>query len=110
MCGAEPIDGGPEPASGPGAYQVTLSGEYDETNAEEMRSRLLAGLGQRIEVDCAAVTYLGSVGLAVLMDVRQQAEAAGGGLVLTAVSNIVHTLLDATDLTSYLLAPGVEGA
>ncbi len=108
MCAAGPTNGEAGPPCGQGRHHVTLSGEFDETNSDELRAELQAGLGRRIEVDCSEVTYLGSVGLAVLMDVRQQAEAAGGSLVLTAVSSIVATLLEATELTAYLLQPGPE--
>lgn len=105
MGADEPTTGRAVPTPGEPVYRVTLSGEFDETNSDHLRAELLAGLGRHIEVDCAGVTYLGSVGLAILMDVHQQAVAAGGSLVITAASNIVRTLLDATELTDYLLRP-----
>ena len=84
---------------------VRLAGDYDETNCDRLRRDLEAALGRHIQVDCSAVTYLGSAGLSVILDVRQQAVDAGASLVITAPSTIVRALLAATDLTDTLVHP-----
>ncbi len=84
-------------------HRVTLAGDYDELNRDQLHEKLMDGLGCHILVDCSAVTYLGSTGLAVFIEVQRQARLAGGDLRLTSLSYIVEAAVRAAGLAPYLM-------
>lgn len=74
----------------PGVHVVRAAGELDMLTAPTLRDALLAELADRparLVIDLTEVSFLGSNGLAVLVETRKAADGAGVGLHLTGVSH-----------------------
>jgi anti-sigma B factor antagonist len=79
---------------------LQASGEIDILSAPALRSALLPALetAERVVLDLSGVSFLGSSGLAVLVEARDQAQQGGHGLRLVCSSRIVLRALEATGL------------
>ena len=79
---------------------VAVAGEVDAHTAPQLRAALLDAVSrhQSVTVDLAAVTFMDSQGLAVLLRARQKAESRGGRLRLERVPARVMKLLRITGL------------
>ncbi|MBN9109209.1 MAG: STAS domain-containing protein [Pseudonocardia sp.] len=68
----------------PGTVVVTVGGEVDMLTSPQLRSALVDHIGddsvELVVVDLDGVTFLGTSGLAALIEVREAAHAAGVGL------------------------------
>jgi anti-anti-sigma factor len=65
--------------------------------------RLVDDLGQRtLRLDLAAVAFLTSVGLALLVSLHKRVAAAGGRLTITRVCPLVYEAIEVTRLTQLL--------
>lgn len=86
---------------------VAVAGEVDAYTAPTMLTKLLAAVEQdpRLTVDLAAVTFMDSQGLAVLLRVRQEVERRGGELRLAQVSPRVLRLLQLTRMDTVFALP-----
>ena len=75
---------------------VTVAGQVDAGTAPDLLAALLAAVevDPRVTVDLAAVEFMDSRGLAMLLQARREAEARGGTLRLRAVPAAVRTLLE----------------
>jgi len=85
-----------------GATVVRVRGEVDMVTTPRLRSCLqdrLASTPQRLVVDLSAVSFLGSSGLAVLVECLEDARGRGTDLRLVAGSREVIRPLEATGLT-----------
>jgi anti-anti-sigma factor len=85
--------------------RVALAGEIDDSNVDELSATLgeLFGLHlRRIELDLAAVDYLGSAGVRAL--VRAVDNTGGVDVAVVAASDIVVRVLEITGLSPRLLA------
>jgi anti-sigma B factor antagonist len=85
------------------ATVVTVRGEVDLETSGEL-SAALAGIdpGTEVHVDLAAVEYLDSSGLRVLLTAKDDLARDGGILRVTAVSNIVARLIEITGVDDLL--------
>lgn len=79
---------------------LQASGEIDILSAPALRSALLPALesAERVVLDLSGVSFLGSSGLAVLVEARDQAQQGGRTLRLVCSSRIVLRALEATGL------------
>ena len=84
---------------GPCYAVVSVAGEIDLDTEQAFRAALtsaLAGGVLRLVVDLAAVSYMGSTGIGVLMGVRRELAANGGSLVLVCPRGKVAQVLKVT--------------
>jgi anti-sigma B factor antagonist len=79
---------------------LRASGEIDILSASSLRETLLAAVREvpSVVLDLSGVSFLGSSGLAVLVEARDQAERAGHELRLMRPSRIASRALEATGL------------
>jgi anti-anti-sigma factor len=87
----------------PGTSAVTISGEIDLSVADGLKSALYGspGLEERVQLDLREVTFIDSIGLRLLLELKRAIEAAGGDLVLTSVSAAVSRVLDVSGTALY---------
>lgn len=84
-----------------GAVTVTVVGEVDTFTAPVLRSSLDAQLEQQpreLVIDLSGVQFLGSAGLAVLVETQKSARARGVDLRLVATTRAVTRPLEVTGL------------
>lgn len=96
-----------------GARVLRASGEIDIISAPALRSALLPALetGQPVVLDLSGVSFLGSSGLAVLVEAREHAQGAARELRLVCSSRIVIRALEATGLRDLFdIAPDLATA
>src|SRR3954469_9871361 len=81
-----------------------LRGEIDLAERDRVRCQLALALRRPSDllVDCRDLTFLDSSGIAVLVDVRQQLEAAGFNMLLVNVSGPPLRVLEMLGLTDWL--------
>jgi anti-sigma B factor antagonist len=95
------------------ARVLRAAGEIDITSAPALRSALLPALesAERVVLDLSEVSFLGSSGLAVLVEGREQAQQGGRELRLVCTSRIVIRALEATGLRDLFdISPDVATA
>ena len=86
-----------DPASGTAA----LSGEIDFSNSPSVRDWLRAFCGHSngaVTLDMAAVSYIDSSGLAVLIELRKQLKLENRSIRISAVSDQVRKLFSLTQI------------
>jgi anti-anti-sigma factor len=83
-------------ADGGAAVVARPEGRLDNATAPELEPRLLALLapGARVVLDLAAVTYVSSAGLRVLLKAAKQARARQAGFALAAPRAAVREVLE----------------
>jgi anti-anti-sigma factor len=89
----------------PGTTTVHLEGDIDVSNAGEIGERicqLLEGDHVEVVVDCSAVTFVESRGLAMMARVQRSAEDAGLRLAWRGFSLSVLRTLHTSGLDTYL--------
>jgi anti-sigma B factor antagonist len=97
-----------DPAPSPLAIErrgtvLVLSGEVDANTAPQLAAQLCdAEAAHRVELDMAAVTFIDSTGLRVILTERQRREADQSELVLLHPSVPVARLIELTGLAPYL--------
>ena len=86
-----------------GPCSIVVSGEIDAHSAPELAGRLhdCTAVDVDIVVDLAAVTFMDSSGLRVLIDVHQRTQSAPHGLVLQSPSASVVRLLEVAGLDDH---------
>ncbi|EHR60224.1 anti-anti-sigma factor [Saccharomonospora cyanea NA-134] len=95
---------------------VTVSGEIDLGTRDELAEHLDEALGavsppQSLVVDLNEVTFLGSAGLALLLDTQDAAARKGVPLRVVATQRVVRRPIEAVGLAEALpLHPTVESA
>jgi len=80
---------------------LAVAGELDVYEAPGFRNELEAILDEghrRVVVDCSAMTFIDSAGLAALVDMRRRLEAHDGVLVLRGLSPRSRRIFEITDL------------
>jgi anti-sigma B factor antagonist len=89
--------------------RVTLIGELDSDEAPKLVAAVTEAVrhhpGRPIGLDAADLEFLDSGGIRALITSRQEAEASGSRLTVTAVSTVVHQVLEITGLRPILNAP-----
>ncbi|ALL78110.1 anti-sigma-factor antagonist [Pseudonocardia sp. EC080610-09] len=98
---------------GDGAVVVHVDGEIDTMTAPVVRQRLAGQIpaASLLVVDLTRVTFLGSAGLAALVEAKEKAEGDGSRLRLVCGSHAVTRALEATNLLSLFdVADGVPEA
>jgi anti-sigma B factor antagonist len=80
---------------------LIASGEIDAHTAPALAAAIDAA-GIDVALDLAAVEFVDSSGLRVLIDAHQRLADAGGGLRLTALSEPVRRLLEISGVLGYL--------
>ena len=91
---------------------IVLTGELDPHTAPLLEHEITDGLAdavspERVILDVAALGFMDSSGLRVIIRAHQELEARGAALVLRSPSDTVLRLLEITDLRNHLT---VEGA
>lgn len=81
-----------------GHVVVHLAGDLDVATAPRVRAALLEAIAgsPNVVVECAALDFLDSTGLGVLIAARTRARSAGGSLLLTGVRPQLERLLAVT--------------
>ncbi|MFD4639225.1 STAS domain-containing protein [Lentzea sp. NPDC058436] len=84
----------------PGVTVLAVSGEVDMVSAPSLREALVNGLGDggTFVVDMTGVTFLGSAGLAVLVEAAKLAQQQDATLKVVATARAVTRPLEATGL------------
>ena len=84
----------------PGVTVLAVSGEVDMVSAPSLREALVNGLGDggTFVVDMTGVTFLGSAGLAVLVEAAKLAQQQSATLKVVATARAVTRPLEATGL------------
>ncbi|WP_255426080.1 STAS domain-containing protein [Pseudonocardia sp. C8] len=98
---------------GGGAVVVHVHGEIDTMTAPVLSERLAGQIpsAELLVVDLSRVTFLGSAGLAALVETKEKVEGAGSRLRLVCGSHAVTRALEATNLMSLFdVADGVPEA
>jgi anti-sigma B factor antagonist len=88
-----------------GRQLIWVGGEIDMLTAPRLRQALTASVAVRgadVVVDLDRVTFLGSNGLGVLVELHQQAEAAGANFRLVCANRTVSRPLTLTGLDQVL--------
>ena len=82
---------------------IALEGRLDTVTSPELEAELARSLGgaQTLTLDLAALEYISSAGLRVLLGAHKEMSARGG-LRLIHVSEIVREVLEITGLTDIL--------
>jgi anti-sigma B factor antagonist len=96
-----------------GARIVEASGEIDIISSPPLREALLSAVAsaELVVLDLSGVTFLGSSGLAVLVELRDNARQSGRELRLACTTRIVLRALEATGLRElFVIAPDVDAA
>lgn len=97
----------------PGATVLAVSGEVDMVSAPALREALVDGLrdGGTFVVDMTGVTFLGSAGLAVLVEAARRAPQENAAFKVVATARAVTRPLEATGLGEvFSLHPSVDSA
>lgn len=83
--------------------RIVVSGEVDAHTADTLE-KYLADMpaGDPIRLDLAAVSFMDSSGLRVLIDTHQRTTGTESALVIVAPSHSVTRLLDISGLTEHL--------
>ncbi|NUT97235.1 MAG: STAS domain-containing protein [Saccharothrix sp.] len=83
-----------------GVTVVTATGEIDMLTAPDLRADVLGRIGEAatLVLDMSGVSFLGSAGLAVLVEASQQAKRRGTAFRVVAVERAVTRPLVATGL------------
>jgi anti-anti-sigma factor len=93
----------------PGTARVALDGEVDLATAPEVRTALLAILGDQrtatLVVDLERVMFLDCAGLGALVGVRNAAVESGRTIRVTNPRPIVRRVLDVTGLSIVFASP-----
>lgn len=86
--------------AGEGVAVVAVSGEIDMLTAPQLRADVLRHLdaGGTLVLDLSGVSFLGSAGLAVLVEASQHSKRRGGDFRVVAVERAVTRPLAATGL------------
>jgi anti-sigma B factor antagonist len=86
-----------------GVGQLTITGVVDSHTAPQLQEAIQAkGSGHDLHLDLAAVDFIDSSGLRIIVNAHSELEAAGSRLVLSRASDAVSRLLDITGLTDHL--------
>lgn len=89
---------------------IALHGEFDLSNADELRAELGRHIdaGRRvIRADASAVTFVDSTALGALLEASARCRSAQGVLILTNVPARLHRLIKVTGLEQTLLVDAV---
>lgn len=84
--------------------ELVLTGEVDPHTAPELEavlSRLVSNGHRTIRFDCAALGFIDSSGLRVLVDAHRRLDAAPGALILANISPTLRRLLEVTGLDDH---------
>lgn len=98
---------------GNGVTVVSVAGEVDMLSAPELRATVGQHItdGSTLVLDLNGVTFLGSAGLAVLVEAAQQSKTRGVALRVVAADRAVKRPLEATGLGEvFTIHPTVESA
>ena len=82
-----------------GSYLGILNGWIDTAEASQFLedlNPLMANANKSIELDCAKLEYICSLGLRGLLQLKQESAAKGGTLILTHVKGEVEKILKIT--------------
>jgi anti-sigma B factor antagonist len=88
--------------------RLTLRGELDLDSAPRLRRAVEDAVGRgrnRFSIDAAAVTFIDSSGLMVLLNARSELADGGGTLHITDPSGPVMRILEIAMLADELIAP-----
>lgn len=88
-----------------GSYIGTLTGWIDTAEASlflENLKPLMANANKNIELDCAQLEYICSLGLRGLLQLKKESAAKGGSMVLTHVEGEVKKILTLTGFNKLL--------
>jgi anti-anti-sigma factor len=87
-----------------GWHIVSVKGRVDGTNAQPLTAIFLAAVAAhpRVAVDCSAVDYISSAGIAAILDGARAARSAGAQFSICAPSPRVKQLLEVTKLNEQI--------
>lgn len=92
-----------------GVVVVGVAGELDLSTVpvvDEFVRRRLGSVGRTLVLDLCGVTFLGSSGINLLLDLHAECESTGTALRLVADGKTVLRPLELTDLTRYFTIVG----
>ena len=86
-----------------GKYVATLEGELDTAAAvevEKVLKPLYQSDGKDVVIDCAALEYISSSGLRILLNIRKGAKATGSKVVMRHVNDDIKNVFKLTGFIS----------
>lgn len=95
------------------AFILEPVGRLDSLSCREFEARLLAALDQSgaVVVDCAALDYVSSAGLRVLLVAAKRSRSGGGRLALAALRDNVREVFDISGFSAiFAIHPTVVAA
>ncbi|MGR6917920.1 STAS domain-containing protein [[Actinomadura] parvosata] len=114
MTGASPV--GLRCRTLPAGVVITLAGELDATNAEDIETALRDATasgepGRLVVLDMSALTFMDSRGLNVLLRLHAAVRRQGGALILAAVHDVPARVLQITGVwDAMVIVPNLEEA
>ncbi|MBP3748000.1 MAG: STAS domain-containing protein [Ruminobacter sp.] len=83
---------------------MILDGRIDSANAEDWEKKIMAGLPEEgdYELDCAALNYISSAGIRIIISLYKTLRARENKLVLKDVSDSVMQVLELTGVSEFL--------
>lgn len=87
--------------TGAGIHQIELAGRFDAHELPAFRAAVdpLLRDGGSVDLDLSQVVFVDSSALAELVRAQKSAQACGGALVMTALSDPVRVILELTALS-----------
>lgn len=93
-----------EVVRGEGRRTIRLAGELDGAAALDLRALLDdVELGEWVEVDASALTFVDSMGLRLMVEWHRQLQDVGGQVVIRTPSEPLEALLQVTQLDKVLV-------
>lgn len=90
-------------------WEVSLSGEIDVFNSEEVKNELLKMTDEKeknISIDCKDLSYIDSTGLSVLVALLKRAKAYSGDVSLKNLLPNVYKVIKITNLDKLFIIEG----
>lgn len=84
-------------------HVVSLFGQLDLANADQVRDALIGVAGSTVVVDLSGLQFLDSSGIAALVSARGRILASGNGFELQGARGIVRRVFEITGLSSLLV-------
>lgn len=84
-------------------HMVSLFGQLDLADADQVRDALIGVAGSTVVVDLSGLEFLDSSGIAALLSARSRILESGNGFELRGAAGIVQRVLEVTGL-SFLLS------
>lgn len=91
-----------------GNWHVALSGDVDILEVDALRREIAEIGGADVEIDCADMTYIDSMGIGVLVSLLKRVKDGGHVVRLKGLKPHIQKIFVLTDLDKLFLIEGAE--